>query len=190
MIAEYEYADDIEIDVLDLNEITPEMLNDFKCGNQSLDDFLHEEAYTDSAKTYLFVDINQNTVIAFASIACSAIMFAIENDDHDILFASERYSLSPAIEIKYFAMDKKYRHLCYSDAPKSKITLSCNLFRYVVSHIQDIANEHVGAEYIVLYSVPEAQSFYARNMFNRFDQEMYGNSDPYLQGCIPMYMEI
>lgn len=118
-------------------------------------------------------------------------MYAIENDSGSILFSLERFGLTSAIEIKYFAVDKRYRHLRYSDAaPETRITLSSNLFRYLVDHILDIAEKHIGAEYIVLYSVPKAKTFYERNMFHSFDQSMFGNSDPYLDGCIPMYMKI
>ena len=183
------FADDVQIDVLDISEVSPELLSEFCCEKPALDEFIHEEAVNSSAKTYLFVDIVTNVVVAYTSIACSAIMYAVE-DNESVMLAPERFSLASAIEIKYFAVDKRYKHLKYSDAPESKNTLSSNLFRYIVRHIQDIAYEHVGAEYIVLYSVPEAESFYKRNWFHSFESDMVGNADPFLEGCKPMYMEI
>lgn len=184
------FADEVQIDVLDLSEIDPEVLSAFSCGTEGLDQFLQERAQNDSAKTFLFVDVDRNRIVAYTSLSCSAIMYAVEDDDA-IMFAPERFSLVPAIEIKYFAVDKTYQHLRYEDdAPNSRLTLSCHLFRYIVDHIRDIAQNQVGAEYIVLYSVPKAIHFYERNLFNRFKGEMVGNADPYLMGCQPMYMEI
>ena len=159
------FADEVQIDVLDLSEIAPEVLSAFSCGTEGLDQFLQERAKNDSAKTFLFVDVDRNRIVAYTSLSCSAIMYAVEDED--------------AIMLRY-----------EEDAPNSRLTLSCHLFRYIVDHIRDIAQNQVGAEYIVLYSVPKAIHFYERNLFNRFKGEMVGNADPYLMGCQPMYMEI
>lgn len=183
------YADDIQLDIVDVSEINEEELKGFSCGNDELDRFLHDEAKESSAKTCLFIDTEEKKIVAYTSIACSAIMYAVE-DDECVLLAPDRFSLAPAIEIKYFAVHEDYKHLRYSDAPSSSLTLSCNLFRYIVQHVRDIASNHVGAEYIVLYSVPKAISFYKRNLFNLFEDDMVRNADPYLESCQPMYMEI
>lgn len=117
-------------------------------------------------------------------------MYAVEDDD-EIMLSPERFSLSSAIEIMFFAIDKRYRHLRYSDTPAaSRETLSSNLFRYTVNHIFDIARETIGADYIILYAVPKAENFYKRNGFRRFDGNMMPDANPFLDGCIPMYRDI
>ena len=180
------YADEVKIDVVDVAEVDSTMIQKFSCGNNEIDRFLHEDACQNSAKTYLFVNTDTNDIVAYTTIACSAIMYAVE-ETGDFMLAPEKYSLASAIEIKYFAVDGQYQHLNYSD---SEYTLSSALFGYIVEHIIDIATNEVGAEYIVLYSVPKAVSFYKKNSFVDFEAEMIGNGDPYLDGCHPMYMTV
>lgn len=183
------YADDVQIDVLDVSEVDDRVLKSFCCGNESIDSFLQNDAKGSTAKTFVFVDTSANEIVAFTSFECSAIMYAVE-DDNDVMLASERHGLISAIEIDYFAVNVKYQHLLYKEEPDAKQTLSCQIFRYVVQHLVDIASNVIGAEYIVLYSVPQAKSFYERNFFNAFDYEMIGSADPYLEGCKPMYYKI
>lgn len=68
--------------------------------------------------------------------------------------------------------------------------ISDEIFANVVKKISDIAATIVGANKIVLYAVPSALGFYERNGFSSFLEYMEPDHTAYLDGCIPMYLDI
>lgn len=168
-----------------LNKGNSFLLSDFDCGNDEINDFLKNKALYDSSKqTYLY--ISDNKLLGFVSLACSGIKHSYEKTS---------YMLS-AIEIKYFAIDIKYHAMLFDENseesnPESKnYTLSDHIFANILEYCSKIANKVIGAKYIILYSVPQALHFYILNGFSQFDEYMKKNHIKYLDGCIPMYMEI
>ena len=68
--------------------------------------------------------------------------------------------------------------------------ISDEIFANVVKKISDIAATIVGANNIVLYAVTSSLGFYERNGFSNFLEYMEPDHTAYLDGCIPMYLDI
>lgn len=73
-----------------------------------------------------------------------------------------------------------------------EITLYMNKYGqdYMISYMSDLSHEKIGAAKIVLYSVPQAISFYKRHGFKTFGKTMYGDEGYYVGGCEPMYFDL
>ncbi len=172
------YGEEIDFKLSLLSPSSVELLGDFDCGNGVINDYLKKDSCGDGGcVTYLVVDKATRKIIGFASLACSGIHYCI---------GSYRHTL-PAIEIKYFAItsglhklpqDRKEKHYYFSDRVLCELIRCCN----------DITERIIGAEYIVLYSVPEAVSFYRRNGFKEYDKFMNSDNIRFLEGCTPMYL--
>lgn len=173
-----QYGKDIEVSLEMLEERQP-LHMDFSCGNEQIDQYLHNRATEDNTGvTYLYVDKKASRVIAFCTLTCSAIFTAT---------VEEKYSsLIPAIEINFFATDENYQHLPYDDTEGG--SLSDYILDDMIVRIQEIAEKQVGASAIVLYSVPEAITFYERHGFASFGDFMFGDEGYFVDGCEPMYM--
>ena len=89
---------------------------------------------------------------------------------------------------------KKYN----PDNISSRIRLICSLVKnwsdycwnYLLARINEITEQYCGAEHVVLYSVPEAVSFYKRNYFQSFTDLMEMPSNSFVDGCVPMFLNL
>lgn len=180
----YQYGEDIPITVIILSSDTAAYTQDFFCENEALDDYFRNDAPEDpSAVTYLFRNSENGEAIACVTIACSAI-FSRMDDRHFKNVAS-------AMEVLYFGVDEKYKHLPYKKGSKSKaLTLSHYIFSYMIDQMYEMSHTQIGAEKIVLYSVPEAIHFYERCDFVKFGDTMLRDDDSFLDGCVPMYYNL
>lgn len=158
-----------------------ESLLRFNCGNSNINELVVEDCRSKSTVSYFFIDEEKEQLIAYCSLACSGIMMDVDNES----FREPRTIIS-ALEIKYFAVDKEYRSLRMSEDSDKYDTLSAAIFRYCIKIAYDIANEHAGANELILYSVPPAESFYAHNGLVKFGEGMNKDADCFLKGCIPM----
>ena len=61
---------------------------------------------------------------------------------------------------------------------------------YLIQLIYTIVETQCGANHIVLYSVPEAVTFYQRHGFGSFVELMEMPSNRFIEGCIPMYLNL
>ncbi len=171
---------DINFEMRVLSPNDKELLGDFDCGNEVINDFAINKINQQSDYvTYVFEDTDVNKIIAFASLACSSIKYECQNVVQSL----------PAIEIKYFAIKKQLQkfkygedddHFYFSDMILSKIILKC----------REISEKIVGANYIILYSVPDAVKFYTRNFFKDYSEYMLKDNISFLDGCKPMYMPL
>ena len=67
---------DIDIEVIQLDSDVIEKAGNFTCGNESLDNYLFKSAITDKdGVTECWIDSSNNQIIAFSTLACSAIIF-------------------------------------------------------------------------------------------------------------------
>ncbi len=174
------FGHDINFKMRVLSPNDKELLGDFDCGNEVINDFaINKLAQQSDYVTYVFEDTDINQVIAFASLACSSIKYECQNIVQSL----------PAIEIKYFAIKKQLQkfkydedddHFYFSDMILSKIILKC----------REISEQIVGANYIILYSVPNAVKFYTRNFFEDYSEYMLKDNISFLDGCKPMYMPL
>ena len=82
----------------------------------------------------------------------------------------------------------KYKHLRYSNEKQNDEKLSDKIFDYIIYNlITNFTEKYCGASRIVLYSLPDAVSFYKRHSFKDFTELMCPNDERYLDGCIPLY---
>lgn len=162
-----------------LSENDIEFVQSFDCGNEIINNYLKEHAYNDSkSTTSLIYDLSNNHVVSYYSLNCSG--FVINSNSHIIIY--------PAVEIKMFAVDENYKHILFSS--EDNFTLSDYIFSNVISKIYDFTEEYCGADKVILYSVPRAEKFYRKNGFKRFQDFMLQSESKFIDGCIPMYMNL
>lgn len=183
----FKYFSEINLDDIKIEKLNYDNLNltiGFSCGNLDFDFFLQEDAIEEyKFSTYLI--LYNNNLLGFFSLSASGINIE-DNDNSDISY------ISSAIEISYFALEKKYHHISFNkeeEDKKTKFYLSDVLISKILEFISSYIIDIVGAQFIILYSVPEAESLYYRNDFNNFENYMKRSNKPYLRECIPMYIK-
>lgn len=175
-----DYGNKIPVRVEVLSPENQKFCRLFCCGNSSIDNYFRGEALDDAtAVTYLIIDDNQQKLLAAMTVACSAIFLSKKKQFSTLL---------SAMEVVYFAVDMDYQGLRYR--PGDERSLSHYLFSYLIEMLRDISRTSVGAAKIVLYSVPEAENFYARLGFVPFHSSMYGDRGIFVRGCVPMYFDL
>ena len=172
------YGKNLEIEFQKLNKTNNYVLSDFKCEYANIQKYFREDAVNDkSATTYIFVNVKENPEIVTAmTINCSI----IDLSDNEIL---------PAIEISYFATSDRYRKMSFTENRENG-TLSFNIMLFCINYIKDMICSQCAADVIVLYSVPTAVDFYKRAGFFEFENFMARKDNPYLEGCLPMYLPL
>lgn len=179
----YKYGNEIEISFIKASRNEKELLKKFKCGNVYIDKFIRNLSFKDKdTVTYLGIDTNLKKVISAITIACSGIYIERRkkfNIKKDIL---------SAIEIKYFAVNQSYQKMHYSI--NNNRSLSFNLFQNYLNRITHIARNICGAQKIILYSVPEAITFYKKSDFIVFKKYMLRNENNIVKNCIPMFLSL
>ncbi len=179
------YGKDIKVAFELLREENRHYTDGFSYGNKSIDSYFRSKALSDKTSvTYLYIDTDADELISCVTVACSAI-FNEEDDQEEQQFST----ILSAMEIKYFATNKTYQHIPYSEDDKN-ISLSDMMFDFMLQTLKDISQNVIGAAKIVLYSVKRAVSFYERHDFKDFGNTMYGDRGYYVSGCKPMYLDL
>ena len=185
------YGKDIPIEICKLTSSTyAKYVEDsvFDCSAIAQNSYIHEHAQDDALTTLLFVDVSRNELIAYCSFRCSGIMTLSDGDrGADVLIADE-YTILSAMEIMSFALDKRYQRMPYDE--EEKRNLSDMILNYILYYLNDVAHNHIGAKYIILYAVPRSKSFYERCGFVAFDADMRRDQAQYLVGCSAMYYPV
>ena len=177
------YGRDIKIRIEILTQDNKKYIENFYCGNPSIDEYFQKQSVKDRASvTYLYIDEEVDAIVACMTIVCSAIF---TENDCDKQFST----ILSAMEIKYLATSEEYQHLPYSPE-KEKLSLSDVMFDYMISYMFDLSHTKIGAAKIVLYSVPQAINFYKRHGFRKFGSTMYGDEGYYVDNCEPMYLDL
>jgi hypothetical protein len=175
------YGYDLDCKLVPLTNKNLCLTKRFSCGNEAIDYYLKNVKLDDyRTKTYLFTNLIHSRLFGYATICCSAL-----STSPNIL---QRISF-PAIEIKYFALDKCVQHLSY-DSNDCCFRLSDYLFGETLRKCKRIRKESIGAQFVILYSVPEAQNFYRRHLFREFEAYMERDDYKFIEGCIPMFLDI
>lgn len=178
---EERYGKDIPINLLRLSPQSKKYTAKFCCGNRELDKYFRNKAFCDdTAVTYLFIDAKNDELVACITLACSAIFSANNKDQFSTILS--------AIEVLYFAVDESYQHIKYQKG--AVLTLSHYIFSYMLNKMKEISHNVIGATKVVLYSVPEAVTFYGRCNFVEFGKAMYGDKGYFVDGCVPMYYDL
>lgn len=178
---QYDYGEDIEIQFRkasisrDKNKIKR-----FKCGNDQIDKCLYECFDQSFSTTRVFVDKQDYSIIGYTTLSCSGIVTIKEHT----------HLTQPAIEIKSFAIDQRLHGLHYFRSyPDELFNLSDMLLLAVMDHCSNLS-ARIGFRYITLYAVKDAISLYTRQGFKPFSEFMEPDTHLWIDGCIPMYIEI
>lgn len=78
----------------------------------------------------------------------------------------------------------------YEKDSEDDYTFSQFLFGYILNEISNIASTRIGARFVTLYSVPNAQNFYKKFEFLEFEKFMIKERKLYIDGCIPFCLPI
>ena len=142
----------------------------FDCGHQVFNDYLlHDD---DISVIHYVLDTNSDELLAYFALTTSALLIGDPSDMNG----------SPAIELKMFALDKKYRGL----------GIAQSLLEKIIDLIIHYSSYHIGAEAIILYSVPVDYilKLYEQNGFERIDSSLKTFRSAFTEGCIPMVREL
>ena len=149
-----------------------ENIYDFDCGFVVFNDYLKKHMPKDNAVFHYIINAENNELIAYFSLLASAVLFGKVNNFNSV----------PAIELKMFAVDKKYQ----------KRNLSIGLVEDITDLMREYSLEYVGADVLILYSVPEEKvvKMYENCGFNILPEEYSMYKSYFNKGCIPMYKPI
>lgn len=178
----YRYGNEVPIEFERFSYSVSHHFATFDCGNPAINTYIRDDLDAIGSVSYVFIDTNLNRAIAYCSLSCTGIIEQLD-DGTGTIYSSTR----PAIEIEFFAVDENYKGLPFDEDSDEYETLSSSMFMYCIQRAASISRTVIGAEMVVLYSVPRAVSFYERNGFRRFCTNMEINKDPFVDGCVPMY---
>ena len=170
---EFRKVNDIKYSFEKISSIDIELIEEFSCGSYELDKKLAEMKVNDEGTTVIFFDETNNQIIGYCTYSTSGLKKSYQND-------SITYH---AAEIKYFAIDENYQHKSYDEDFNFSDLMLCEIMKRLL----EISENVISFDYILLYSVPDAVSFYERNGFSKFDEFMEKDSYIYIDGCVPMF---
>ena len=145
-------------------------LNSFDCGFVVFNEYLKQDFLDDGAAVHYIINANDDSLIAYFSLLASCIF--VSNPDENAL---------PAIELKIFAIDKRYRNL--------------NLSVQFLEDIHDIVVgylDYVGAKALILYSVPieKVIEMYEKSAFVKMPENFTMYRSKFSDGCVPMFKKL
>lgn len=150
-----------------------ELIKGFDCGNEEINNYLIERAYSDyDCVTHLILSNDKQLCIGYFSLSCAAIYM---NDGYKV-------HTRPAVEIKFFAIDKQYQGKKTGLDTYASIAFAKVIGDMIYNFTEDVC----GASRIILYSTPRAVNFYKRARFVDFHDVFYVDQSSYLDGCVPM----
>ena len=151
----------------------------FTCGQEAIDSYFKEKLFEDKdAVPYCFwTEADKQDLVGIASLSCAGI----------VVRSGKHFNITPAIEVKIFAVNEKYQHQLYQDDDTGNLHWSDYCLYYLLEKIYEISGDMCGANHVVLYSVPEAVTFYERNKFRHFVGDMAMPSNHFIEGCVPMF---
>lgn len=173
----YTFGEDIQIDLKRHMTNCADYMRGFDCGDPVFNERLYEDAANPDHVSYCFVDRNTQEVVCYASLASTVVSDRIGEP-------------VPAVEIKAFAVNSKYQHMQYSRTMDKKTTLSVAFLFYMCGVVQEICETHLGARFLVVYSVPNAVNFYKKAFFDEMDEEMQVVHALDNEGCKALYKYI
>lgn len=173
----YDYGREVKYDILKESSIDISLIEDFSCGNEQIDIEI-KNRIINGISEYV-VDTESNKLIAYINYEASGLFLKHQKEQ----------ITKSALKINLFALDEEYQHLVYDEYDED-FKLSDKVFCDFLKRFRDISDNTLFFEYIILYSVPKAVSFYQRNGFKSFVEYMDKEKYRFLDGCTPMYIEI
>jgi len=146
-------------------------VTDFDCGFAVFNSYLRDKFLDDGAAVHYVTRTGNEDLIAYFSLLASCIFLGDPKDSN----------IMPAIELKMFAVDKRYR--------------GQNVSGKLLEAIYDLAadySHYVGAKALILYSVPAEKvvRMYERSGFEKMPENYSMYKSDFNEGCIPMYKPI
>lgn len=176
-----------------LSDINKHLLNNFCCGIDAIDQYVKDVAINDNKEgkgvTYLVVDSTRDVVVAYYTLSSTSLLCMVDNDSdngHNDNITIEGIS---AVEIKLFAVNNSYQDTLCHDASLGNKLISDIILGSIIGDIYNITLNILGAEVIMLYSIPSAVDFYERNQFLPLDEYKAFHSD-FTEDCVPMYLRL
>lgn len=153
-------------------EYQPQIMH-FTSAHAPLLQFLKKDAfkYEEIGNTCstLFLNESCNELVGFCAIKCSSLKIK----------GTKIRSLCPTIEIAALCVADRYRYMGIGQA----------IFSHAIQKICKIRTV-VGVQFITLFAVPEAVSFYRKFNFQTLEKEMKVFKTQAHQSCIPMYCSL
>ncbi len=167
-------------------------LQKFDCGNDSLNKYMMECVKGNHAAVHGLYHINKDSkkLAGICLLKCSAYIekIRLNFDDYGDIQEDNPMdcNLFPAIEILYFAVDKEYQDLKLADEDMDGC-LASYYIDMIMALIYESSETFSKVDYILLYSVDTANSFYEKAGFTEFDENAlaFKNEKQYI--CTPMY---
>lgn len=174
----------------------------FDVGNiedkEVFNDFIQKDALKSTSNgdgvTYIITNTireGNNEIVDIVGYYCISTFALYLEDDFDyhedsIPEDDKRMHYTPrsAFLINMFAINEKYQDTIYNGK-----LISDMIMEDIVGHLYDLSVNVVGGKFIILCSVPNAISFYKRNNFTEFDNDMT-IFDKYIEGTTPMYIKM
>jgi hypothetical protein len=174
-----------------------DLLCKFNAGDEeySFNEFIKNESedYTESGEGATYVVCNTEfdeesgkwiicDVVGYYTLAATSIPYEdrihecydegnlIYNELGESIFNSKICGIS-SIELKMFAVDRKYQDLFYQ-SDNLDMPVAAWLLWSIISEIKEIINDTVGTKAVFLRSVPDAEGFYKRNGFRELKENM------------------
>jgi GNAT superfamily N-acetyltransferase len=143
--------------------------DDFDCGFEIFNAYLKNRFLDDRAVIHYVISAADDNIIAYFSFLASCIFLSGSADSNII----------PAIELKMFALDKRYHGL----------NLSENLLDAIYKTAYQYSLKYVGAKALILYSVPAEKvvKMYESSGFRKMPENFSMYESSFNDGCIPMY---
>ena len=139
----------------------------FESGYEVFDRHLHEHDGVDVI--HYVLDAETDELVGYFSLVASALPYLV----------GEKIDGVPAVELKMFAIDKKYQGTGFA----------ASVFDEVLKAIEILTSEYIGAKIILLYSVPveKVVNLYLKKGFREVDGAFTAFESDFTQGCVPMY---
>lgn len=153
------------------------IIDNFSCGNIIIDNYINSENKNSffNGVNYILYDDNKNVIGFFNLIASELIGYS----------QGIQYPMGGSITIQYFAIDKKYQH--------KKINNKFSYGDYLMQKCEDVIRNiynKVGFSFVLINSTEDGYSFYKRNGYEEFEQDMYSISDEADKKCYKLYKTI
>jgi len=146
-----------------------ENIDDFDCGFKVFNAYLKYKFLDDRAAIHYIIDAQNDNLISYFSLLASCI-FLNDYDDSNVI---------SAVELKMFAIDKKYRGLHMSE----------RLLEAIYKTVRQYSLKYIGAKALILYSVPAEKvvQMYEASGFQKMTENFSMYKSSFNDGCIPMY---
>ena len=145
-----------------------ENVNDFDCDYKVFNDYLQKHIPDDKAVFHYIINADNDELIAYFSLLSSCV----------IVGDLSNYDFVPAVELKMFAIDKRYQGK----------NLSNKLIDAAINIVNEITLEDIGARVLILYSVPAEKvvKMYEKSGFTKMPEHFSMYKSYFSDGCIPM----